>query len=166
MIKHFIKIVTVTSLVLTSCKNDKKNNINKKENTTEKEIQKNFKMLDIPFSIAKNYFVKNDVENIDNPKIETAEKFNAVFGMTTTMDEDGKPTEIDFSKQYIIAIIKPETDLSTAIEPKSLQRNEKGEIVLTYKCITEKKQSYTTCPNFAIIVDKSENGNILLNEIK
>ncbi len=166
MIKQFLTIATVTSLILTSCQNNKKNNIENKQNSNEIEVKKDLKMLDIPFVMTKNYFVKNDVENIDNPKIETTEKFNAIFGIATTIGKDGKPTEIDFSKQYIIAVIKPETNLSTTLEPRTLQRNEKGEIILTYKYVTGEKQSYSTRPNFAIIVDKSENGDILLNEIK
>ena len=53
---------------------------------------------DVSYILAANYFVKNTVNQLDNPKIETAEKFNEIFGMATTMGKEGKPTEIDFSK--------------------------------------------------------------------
>jgi hypothetical protein len=103
---------------------------------------------------------------LDNPKIETAEKFNEIFGMATKMGKDGKPTEIDFSKQYVIAVILPETDLSTNVSPISLLKNTKNEITLNYKSVVGQKQSWTSRPNFAIIIDKKENGNVTLKEIK
>lgn len=123
-------------------------------------------MTNIAFTIAKNYFVNNTVTKLDNPKIETAEKFNEIFGMATTMGAAGKPTKIDFSKQYVIAIILPETDFATNIYPISLLKNTKNEITLNYKYVIGEKQSFTTRPNFIIIVDKRENGMITLNEIK
>ncbi len=119
----------------------------------------------IPFTMAKNYFVHNTVTKIDNPKMETAEKFSEIFGMATTMGITGKPTEIDFSKQFVIAVILPETDLSTTIYPISLLKNTKNEIILHYKSVVGEKQSFTTRPNLILIVDKIENGRIILHEI-
>jgi hypothetical protein len=134
--------------------------------TTASESQGKTQVTNIAFTVAKNYFVNNAVTKLDNPKIETAEKFNKIFGMATTMGKDGKPTEIDFSKQYVIAVILPETDLSTNINPISLLKNTENEITLTYKSVVGQKQSFTTIPNFAIIIDKKENGNVTLKEIK
>lgn len=123
-------------------------------------------MTNIDFTIAKNYFVNNTVTKLENPKIETVEKFNEIFGMATTMGTAGKPTEIDFSKEYVIGVILPETDVSTTIYPMSLLKNTKHEITLNYKSVIGEKQSFTTRPNFIIIVDKRENGTITLNKIK
>ncbi|MBK8626492.1 MAG: hypothetical protein IPN86_13270 [Saprospiraceae bacterium] len=124
-------------------------------------------LTDIPFTFAKNYFVNNNVEKLDNPKIETVEVFNEIFGMATTMSKDGKPTEIDFDRQYVIAVILPETDLLTTIVPVSLQKDEIAKITLTYKTSVGQKQTYTSRrPSFAIIVDKKENGIIELKEQK
>lgn len=120
----------------------------------------------IVYTIANNYYVNNTVKTLDNPKIETAEKFNEIFGMATTMGVAGRPTEIDFSKQYAIAVILPQTDLATTIYPISLLRNTKNEISLQYKSVVGEKQSFSTQPNFIIIVDKRENGSITLKEIK
>ncbi len=120
----------------------------------------------IAFVEAKNYFVRNDAPKLDNPKIETAEKFNEIFGMATTMGDEGKPTEIDFQKQYVIAVILPETDLTTAIYPISLQKDDEGKITFFYKTTVGQKQSYTTVPSLVIIVDKTENGTVELKEQK
>ena len=144
--KRIIALAAVMSLLFVACQNNSK--------------------TDIVFCVAKNYFVKNTVEKLDNPKIETADKFHEIFGMATTMGQDGKPTEIDFTKQYVIAVLLPETDLLTTVEPVSLQRDKAGEITLTYKSVVGHKQSFTTKPNFVIIVDKVEYGNITLKEIK
>ena len=123
-------------------------------------------MINITFTVAKNYFVKNTIDKLVNPKIETAEKFNEIYGMATTMGKDGKPTEIDFKKQYVIAVILPETDLMTTIDPVSLQKDDNGKITLTYKKVVGQKQTYTIKPSFEIIVSKTENGTIELKEQK
>ena len=160
MRKIFIPIVVMTTLTLISCQD------NKKKTNPVNETQINSVSSDIPFTIAKNYFVNNSIKQLDNPKIEADKRFNEIFGMATTMDKNGKPTEIDFSKQYVIAVLKPETELNVSIEPESLKRNKKEEIVFTYKYKTGEKQPYTTLPNIAIIVDKSEKGKIIMQEIK
>jgi hypothetical protein len=166
MTGQIITLATVTSLLLATCQNNSKNGGNKNQNSVLVEKQQKTTITDIDFRVAKNYFVKNTAKKVDNLKIETAEQFNEIFGMATTMGNNGKPTEIDFTKQYVIAVLLPETNLQTTVEPISLQKNETGEITLTYKSVVGQKQSFTTRPNFAIIVHKTENGNITLNEIK
>lgn len=166
MTKKTVTLVTVLSLLLIACQSNPKANKAENNNTLRIENQSDAKITDISFTLVKNYFVKNTVEKLDNPKIETAEKFNEIFGMATTMGKDVKPTEIDFKKQNVIAVILPETDLSTNINPISLMKNTKNEITLNYKSVVGQRQSFTTRPNFAIIIDKKENGNVTLNEIK
>ena len=159
MTKKIVSLTLLTALFLTSCNQEKKSE-NAEITQTESEV------TDISYTVAKNYFVKNTVKELDNPKIETEEKFHEIFGMATTMGKDGMPTDIDFDNQYVIAIILPETDLMTDVFPVSLQKDENGEITLTYKTVIGEKQSYTTRPNFQIIVNKAENGIIKLKEEK
>jgi hypothetical protein len=80
---------------------------------------------EIPYVVARNYFVKNTVKQgaVFNSKIETPEKFDASFGAAARMGKDGRPTAIDFTKQYVIAIINDETDIATEIKPVSLQKD-------------------------------------------
>ena len=85
----------------------------------------------VAFEVAKNYFFKNDQEIPASPKITTAEEFGKLFGMATTIGEDGKPTEIDFTKQFVLAIVLPVTNLATEITPNRLE--EKGD---TLKCVS------------------------------
>jgi len=69
---------------------------------------------EVAFEIAKNYFFKNDQAIPTSPKITTEEDFEKLFGMATTMGEDGKPTEIDFTKKFVLAIVLPVTDIEPA----------------------------------------------------
>lgn len=148
MNKKIIALATVFLLVFAACKEEKSNGTS-----------------GIPFTIAKNYFIKNNVKIIDNPKIENTKKFNEIFGKVFTSAPDGKPTVIDFSKNYVIAVAKPVTNLKTEMVPLTLKKNKKEELVLTYKHITTEKQTFTTRSSFAIIVDKMHQGTIVLKEV-
>jgi len=166
MTKKFVTVVAVTSSLIMACQTITKTNNAESKNKLSVENQSETKIINISFTLAKNYFVKNTVEKLDNPKIQTSEQFNEIFGMATKMGKDGKPTEIDFKKQYVIAVIFPLTDLSTNINPISLFKNSKNEMTLNYKFVVGQKQSFTIRPYFAIIINKKENGKLTLKEIK
>ncbi len=149
------------SILFAACGNQVTNQTNTVQtNTTEKES------TDIPYTIAKNYFVNNTVNNLDNPKIETKEKFNEIFGMGAHMGKDGTPTEVDFTKQFVLACLLPDTDTATEMKPISLQKNNNNDIVLSYNVKVGAKQSFVIKPFIAIVVDKSYNGNVVLKEIR
>jgi len=120
----------------------------------------------IPFTALKNYFVRNDVMKSVESKIETPEKFEEIFGMATTMGEEGKPTEINFSQQFVIAVVLPETDTATTLYPLNLKKDTSGKLRLQYHVERGTRQSFTTRPFFAVAVSKSDNGPLLLLEQK
>lgn len=108
---------------------------------------------EVAFEVAKNYFFKNDQEIPASPKITTAEEFGKLFGMATTMGEDGKPTEIDFTKQFVLAIVLPVTNLATEITPVRVE--EQGDtLYYYYDAKTGEAQSYSTQPMSLIILDR------------
>lgn len=117
---------------------------------------------EIPFSEAKNYFVRNDIQNSVPVKFESEKDFKEYFGMAAVMGKDGMPTHIDFTKQYVIAVTLPETDTDTDINLVSLKKNTNSDIVLTYKVITGEKRSYTIVPMRLFIVDKKYDGTVKL----
>ena len=85
--------------------------------------------------------------------------------MATTMGEDGKPTAIDFTKQFVLAIVLPVTDFATEINPVKVE--EKGDSLLyTYEIKAGEKQSFSIQPVSIIVLDrKYENKRVvLLNE--
>lgn len=159
-------VLVVSAFIIYSCQggsNSQKaqEQISQKEADEVKVLENN----DVSFVVADKYFVNNTVKEISNPKITTLDEFNKVFGAAATMGADGKPTEIDFSKQYVVAVVKSETGYSTTIAPVSLQKND-NQLVFTYKVETGEKQSYTIRPCLIIIVDKSNDGDVVLNEVE
>ncbi len=118
------------------------------------------------FKEARNYFVRNTVTDIADPRIMTAVEFDAVFGMATTMGADGRPTEIDFEQEFVIAVILPETDTATEVIPDRLEKDGNGGITLWYRRTVGAEQSFTTRPFAAIIVDRSESAPVELKEMK
>jgi len=108
---------------------------------------------EVAFEVARNYFFKNGQAIPTDPKITTAEDFERLFGMAAFAGDDGKPTAIDFAKQFALAIILPVTDIETEITP--IKVIEKGDsLYYTYNIKTGGKQSYNTQPLSIIILDK------------
>ena len=107
----------------------------------------------VPFEVAKNYFFKNNQTIPASPKITTAEAFNQFFGMAAFMGKDGQPTAIDFSKQFVLAIVLPVTDVATEIVPQKVEV--KGDqLFYSYEVKTGEQQSFTIQPVSIIILDK------------
>ena len=120
---------------------------------------------EVSFEVAKNYFFKNNQEIPASPKITTAEEFGKLFGMATTMGENGKPTEIDFTKQFVLAIVLPVTNLATEINPDRLE--EKGDTLFYfYDAKVGEAQSYSIQPISLIILDKkyADKTVVMVNE--
>ncbi|MFM8347184.1 MAG: hypothetical protein ACKOAR_03985 [Bacteroidota bacterium] len=117
----------------------------------------------VPFTIATHYFVNNTAGSPVDSVITDASRFNELFGMATTMGPDGKPTPIDFSTQFVIAIVRPVTALSTTLEAAGLQR-ENGNLVLDYKLTEGAQQSFTTRPLLMVIVDRSNLAPVILKQ--
>ena len=107
----------------------------------------------VPFSVARNYFVRSDADVPENVKITDQATFEGVFGMAAFMGRDGQPTSIDWDKEFVIAVAKPVTDAETILEPLSLVKKGKS-LVLNYSLKTGPSMSYTIRPFFIIVVDK------------
>ena len=117
---------------------------------------------EVAFEVARNYFFKNNQEIPANPKITSEEQFHQLFGMATTMGKDGKPTAIDFTRQFVLAIVLPVTDMETEITPVKVEA--KGDsLFYTYEVKTGEKQSYSIQPISLIILNKEfSNKEIIL----
>ncbi len=108
---------------------------------------------EVTFEVVKNYFFKNDQVIPASPKITTAEEFEQLFGMATTMGDDGKPTTVDFTRQFVLAIVLPVSNLAMEITPDRLE--EKGDTLFYFYNAQEgETQSYSTQPISLIILDK------------
>lgn len=156
-------VLLLLSVLLFSACQAKKQNIEITKSNS-KTVNKN--TATIPFVMAQNYFVKNTVVSIPNPKIETKAEFDSYFGAATTMSENGKPTTIDFSKQYVITIVLPNTDMEASILPLSLMKVNDTSMVFEYKTTIGGKLSYTIRPFLLALVDKKFDGKVRLKSIE
>lgn len=120
---------------------------------------------EVPFTVAKNYFIKNNVSSIPQPELDNTAAFNEIFGMASTTGEQGRPTAIDFDKQYVIAIALPETDTATTIEPVRLAYNKQKELVYSYRIRREEELGFRIRPSLVIIVDKSNKGKLFMKQV-
>jgi hypothetical protein len=92
-------------MILLSCASSEKNK--KKES------------VNVSYEVAKGYFVKNTV-SIQQPTsviVANKEALDSILGMAATMGANGKPTDFDFSREYGIVFIYPETDSSVVLNP-------------------------------------------------
>ena len=132
--------------------------------TTNKatSAEKSVVSSEVPFTVAEHYFFNKGQDIPANPKITSEELFKQLFGMATVMGENGKPTEIDFSKQFVLAVVLPVTDINTEINPVKVE--EKGDTLFYhYDVKTGEKQSFSIQPLSIIILDKKyENKEIFL----
>lgn len=165
MKKNIILTIAFSTIILAACQSKQKTDSSLIQEPLKEEMSSDLNSNSIDYQIAENYFVKNNAGKLEHPKIETLEKFNSIFGMATTMGKRGKPTTIDFSKQDVIALVLPETNLETSLKIVSLERDSTAGITLKFKKIEGKKQTFTTIPNFAIIVDKTDDANVNLLQI-
>lgn len=108
----------------------------------------------VPYTPLENYFVRNDVDCSKQQRliIDNQRDFERYFGMAATMG--GMPTEVNWNKQYVLAIILPETNRSTSIEPVNVKVSDNQCVVFSYHITKGKKTSYTLVPFIAVALDK------------
>lgn len=184
MKKILASILLVSILVISGCsknselskENVKNDNSKKVETVAKKEVAPVKKeetpvktdeaLKNVPFSFAKNYFVKNSAseESLKINKIESIDIFESIFGMATLMGDNGKPTVIDFKNQFLVVYIVPETDIKTEITVKNIVQNEKNQLVLNLEIKEGEKQSFTSQPFVLLVVDKKYDGDVIINK--
>lgn len=121
---------------------------------------------DVPFIIAKNYCVNTTFnKQLSSSKITSQIEFERIFEKSATTDEYSEPTSIDFSKQYVIAIVGKSTKNNTVIYANNL-KVEGDEMTLYYKIEEGEKQTYKMQPFIILVVDKKYQGNVGIKEVK
>lgn len=120
----------------------------------------------IPFTEMRRYFVRNDVKGLPPVMIDTDSALNANFGMATVMGEGGRPTAVDFSREFCISVALPETDIYTEILPLSLSKDADGVLTFSYSVSRGKRQTYTMQPQILVKVARKYYGDVRLREVK
>jgi hypothetical protein len=147
---------------LFSCNDNKQSpNHNNDTKTTQESKVEN----DIPFNEAKNYFVKNTYKDsvLHTNILKSQVDFDNIFGMATTMGNDGKPTVIDFTNQYAIAVICPNSDKSPVLNILNVKSADNS-ITLHYKFTEGEKQSFSIRPFKIILLDNKYQGEVKLQK--
>ena len=135
------KVLFVFAMLLTmaACNNKTATGVDNKESE------------EVPFTVAKNYFYNH--LGIPSSKITTEEDFRKCFHMATTMGEEGKPTAIDFSKQFVVNVILLDSKWPMEINPLKVEA--KGDTLFySYDIKVGRKQSYWSQSSSIIIIDK------------
>jgi len=159
--KKIVGIILISVSLGTSCNSTSDTSkSDNKEQTSEKETSKE---SDVPFKIAENYFIKNDVNDTVPSKIVSQEVFDTYFGLATTMGENGKPTPIDFSKEFVIVVDHNNTSKQTDISLVSLEKKEEN-ILFNYAIIEGEDKGFVTRPFLMVIVDKNNDGEVIFLE--
>lgn len=109
----------------------------------------------VPYDFAKGYFFRNDAtEDLLPNKITSQEELLEYFGMATVMGENGKPTEIDFEKSFVVPIVFPETDQETSIVIDRFWHNGPNVLTLVASAVrNEEHRSFNIRPVALLIVD-------------
>jgi hypothetical protein len=150
-----IFLIAIIAIFFVACSNSESRNAEKTEIKDSESPTEN-----IPFIKAQNYFVKNTFTGeLANPKITTEAEFNSIFGMATTMGTEGKPTPIDFTNQYVIAVIPSKSDTAMSISADDLSKTG-NDILLKYSLTKGEKQSFISQPYLLLVVDNKYSGDV------
>ena len=103
--------------------------------------------VNINYEVAKGYFVRNTFSVKQPTPIIVANQaaLDSIMGMAATMGANGKPTDFDFSREYGIVFIYPETDSSVALHPGILEL-QANTVKLLVRIEPGVKQTYRMVP--------------------
>lgn len=80
------------------------------------------------------------------------------------MGKGGETTPIDFNRQFVIAVVLPETSVQTAISAKMLIAT-KQKITLLYQVDKGARLGYTMRPIMLLVVDKKyDTGKVVVRK--
>ncbi|WP_308376607.1 hypothetical protein [Prevotella corporis] len=110
------------------------------------------KVVPVDYELAHNYFVINP-RLPSTLKITSQSEFDHYFGLAAVMGKNGEPTPIDFTRQFVITKVLPESNRAVGLTPVNLNRSD-GQLVLSYRVERGKQRQWVSQPFFIIIVDK------------
>ena len=110
----------------------------------------------VHYTTLENYYVRNDVDCSKTQRLifDNKQDFEGYFGMAATMG--GRPTEINWNKQYVVALILPETKRATSINPVNVKVANDNILVFSYDVKKGDKLSHTMVPFTAVAIDKPD----------
>ncbi len=111
-------------------------------------------LTDIPFTIARNYFVRHETSAASELVIHSREDFEQAFGNASQMGQSGESTPIDFNEQFVIALVFNNTDFATEVRPLDLRHDSHENLKLRYALQVGEKQIQSLQPSLLLVVNK------------
>lgn len=112
-----------------------------------------------------NYYINNQFPSGTHKLvIHNQQDFESVFGAAAVMGRNGQPTRIEFSRQFVVAVILPETNRQTTIET-ALVRRVRDRLYFSYIIEEGHATSYTMRPYTAIVVDRMEPSDVVFQRV-
>ena len=112
-----------------------------------------------------NYYVNNHLSSGTHKLvIHNQHDFESVFGEAAVMGRNGQPTRVDFSRQFVVALILPETNRQTSVEV-ALVRRLGDRLYFSYIIEQGHATSYTMRPYTAIVVDRMEPSDVVFQQV-
>lgn len=123
--------------------------------------------VSVPYGDVEHYFLKNGAELPADPKINTQEQFDSLFGVAAVMgDDDDLPTQVDFNDYFVIAVALPPTAQDVELEDRQLLDDGKS-LILEYSIDRDDEfRTFETQPLLLIAVNRHfERDNVVLSEV-
>ena len=108
----------------------------------------------VDYTEAQGYFVRNDAPSHPPCYYDSEEAFDSIFGCAAFMGEGGTPTQIDFTRQSVIAVIGSETNRLTTYTPASLS-SKADTLHLRFNVKEGASTTSTMVPLLLLVVDKA-----------
>ncbi len=111
----------------------------------------------IGYTELHNYFVLNTMEHKQTLRlvIDDQPTFERYFGRAAVMGKNGEPTRVDFRKQFVLAVVLPETNRATTVIPGEISQVG-NTVIFNYIVRKGDKQSHKVVPFAAVAIDKPE----------
>ena len=111
----------------------------------------------IGYMELQNYFVLNTVDHKKPLRlvIDDQATFDRYFGAAAVMGRNGQPTRVNFGKQFVLAVVLPETNRATVVIPGEISQID-NTVVFNYIVRKGEKQSHKVVPFAAVAIDKPE----------
>lgn len=109
----------------------------------------------IPFQVAKGYYFRGDIDSVRfvRNKITSKKAMDSFFGFAAFMGKEGKPTEINFSKNFVICVVINEVDKLMELSPIGLTKKANNRLEFHFKMLVGEKMTSRSRPILLVLVD-------------
>ena len=119
-------------------------------------------VVNVPYTLAKLYNIKPNTIASEYVIAESAEQFEKLTYATAYMGENGQPTKIDFSKQFVVIIYQPQAKKGIVSVNKIVKSGKN--ITLQYSVTFGKTSPSPVNDNAILVIDKTYYGSISLKK--